>query len=196
MTRRRHAARCHLGVAERQAEEHHRNHEPTAACNCRKTRGACSKRPRRAQLFAVLSQRALERHQNRQISQPRAMHHTFSSWSKLVFCRLWATASFAEWSSPGSNGCRPSLTHGNPACGSGEPSHAPKGQAPTRLAQETEDGDTGGLAVASTKHPFALGLLSIPLPFATGFPFVFPAAPPRRKLEVETGVSGGIRSES
>ena len=39
----------------------------------------------------------------------------FSHWSKLVFCRLWATASFVEWSSPGSNGCRPTLTHGNPA---------------------------------------------------------------------------------
>ena len=31
MTRNRHAAQCHLGIVERQTEEHHRDHEPPAA---------------------------------------------------------------------------------------------------------------------------------------------------------------------
>ena len=67
--KRHHATFLH----EQQAEKHHRGHGPTAACSRRRTRRACSKRSRRAQLFAVLSQRALERHHSRQISPPQTM---------------------------------------------------------------------------------------------------------------------------
>ena len=73
--KRRHATFLHeLGdTLEQQAEEHHRGHGPTAACSRRRTRRACSNRSRRAQMVAILSQRALQRHHSGEISPPQTM---------------------------------------------------------------------------------------------------------------------------